>query len=110
MLNLLDSHDTHRFFSQVGKDKDKLLSALAITILFMGTPCIYYGTEILLEGGYDPDCRRTFDWDRDNWDMAFMEKVKQLLALKDRIISKGGIKIYAKHELFILERFLDEER
>ena len=111
MLNLLDSHDTHRFFSQVGKDKDKLLSALAITILFMGTPCIYYGTEILLEGGYDPDCRRTFDWDRDNWDMAFMEKVKQLLALKkDRIISKGGIKIYAKHELFILERFLNEEK
>jgi glycosidase len=28
-----------------------------------GAPCIYYGDEIGMEGGKDPDCRRTFPWD-----------------------------------------------
>src|SRR5699024_8199459 len=57
MLNLLDSHDTHRFLTQVGGDIQKLGCALAVLCLFVGAPCIYYGTEIGMEGGYDPDCR-----------------------------------------------------
>jgi glycosidase len=28
-----------------------------------GSPCIYYGTEIAMEGGHDPDCRRCMPWD-----------------------------------------------
>ena len=27
-----------------------------------GSPCLYYGTEIALEGGNDPDCRRPMPW------------------------------------------------
>ena len=27
-----------------------------------GSACIYYGTEIALEGGNDPDCRRPMPW------------------------------------------------
>ena len=27
-----------------------------------GSPCIYYGTEIAMEGGFDPDCRRCMPW------------------------------------------------
>ena len=29
-----------------------------------GSACIYYGTEIALEGGDDPDCRRPMPWHR----------------------------------------------
>jgi glycosidase len=29
-----------------------------------GAPCIYYGDEIGMEGGKDPDCRRAFPWDQ----------------------------------------------
>ena len=28
-----------------------------------GSPCIYYGTETAMEGGFDPDCRRCMPWD-----------------------------------------------
>ena len=28
-----------------------------------GAPCIYYGDEVGMEGGHDPDCRRAFPWD-----------------------------------------------
>lgn len=27
-----------------------------------GSPCIFYGTEVLLEGAHDPDCRRCMPW------------------------------------------------
>ena len=64
MLNLLDSHDTHRFFSEVEGDQEAMEAALCLLYLFPGVPCIFYGTEILTEGGYDPDCRRCMDWGR----------------------------------------------
>ena len=90
MLNLLDSHDTLRFFTEIGKDKKKLETALALTMFFPGTPCMYYGTEIAMEGAYDPDCRRCFDWDRSHWDMELMDKIKGLLALKKNPVLQWG--------------------
>lgn len=63
MLNLLDSHDTHRFFSEINLDEEKMNAALHLLYLFPGIPCIFYGTETLTQGGYDPDCRRCMDWD-----------------------------------------------
>lgn len=64
MLNLLDSHDTHRFYSEIGEDDNKLKAALCLLYLYPGVPCIFYGTEIKISGGYDPDCRRCMDWDK----------------------------------------------
>ncbi len=64
MLNLLDSHDTERFFTQVKEDRRLMKSALAMLFFYQGAPCIYYGTEVLLPGGYDPDCRRCMPWDK----------------------------------------------
>ena len=90
MLNLLDSHDTLRFYTEIGKDKKKLETALALTMFFPGTPCIYYGTEIAMEGGYDPDCRRCFDWDKSHWDMELMDKIKSLVALKKNPVLQWG--------------------
>lgn len=110
MMNLLDSHDTDRFYTWVGCDKNRLLSAAAVMVLFVGAPCIYYGTEILLEGGYDPDNRRCFDWDESRWDKECMEKIKALLALrKEKAVQTGGIRVYSKNELFVLRRFWEEE-
>ena len=63
MMNLLDSHDTDRFYSETGEDKDKLHAALCLLYLFPGSPSIFYGTEVYTPGGYDPDCRRCMDWE-----------------------------------------------
>lgn len=63
MMNLLDSHDTDRFYSETGEDKEKLHAALCLLYLFPGSPSIFYGTEVYTPGGYDPDCRRCMDWE-----------------------------------------------
>lgn len=62
LFNLLDSHDTNRLMDKV-KDKDVFYQQLAVLYTMPGSPCIYYGTEIAMEGSYDPDCRRCMPWE-----------------------------------------------
>ena len=104
-LNLLDSHDTHRILTQVGKSKDKLLAAIALMFAFPGVPCLYYGTEIGLEGGYDPDSRRTFDWDEKNWDKEFLNHIKAIISMKkNKCLQNGDVSISSKDDLLIIKR------
>lgn len=63
LFNLLDSHDTKRLRSQV-TNEGEFYQLLAILFAMPGSPCIYYGTEIMMEGNYDPDCRRCMPWSR----------------------------------------------
>ncbi|WP_238917918.1 glycoside hydrolase family 13 protein [Clostridium sp. YIM B02555] len=62
LFNLLDSHDTERLISRV-KDINVFYQQLAVLFTMPGSPCIFYGTEVALEGKYDPDCRRCMPWD-----------------------------------------------
>ncbi|ABX05711.1 MAG TPA: glycoside hydrolase family 13 protein [Herpetosiphon sp.] len=67
-FNLLGSHDTARFLSvaeEAGKwALERMKLAVLFKLIFPGAPCIYYGDEIGLHGGKDPDCRRCFPWDQ----------------------------------------------
>lgn len=112
MLNLLDSHDTHRFLTQLNGDEKKLESALAVLYMYIGAPCIYYGTEIGMEGGYDPDCRRPMDWRKTQEFNPLTKLIKQLASLKKNadILNKGEIRIYAKKDIFYLERRYENKK
>ena len=81
-LNLIDSHDTPRFLSCVRGDTDALRMAVMFLMTIPGAPCIYYGDEIALKGGADPDCRRAFPWERNRWDRAVFEDVKRFVCLR----------------------------
>ena len=78
-FNLLGSHDTPRMLTELGGDLARM--KLALTMLFTrpGTPCLYYGDEIGLQGGTDPDCRRCFDWDRSHWQPGLLQHVQGLI-------------------------------
>jgi neopullulanase len=67
-LNLLDSHDTPRLASLLRDDPRAVDLSVLLQATLPGAPCIYYGDEIGLEGGLDPDNRRAFPWDRGAWD------------------------------------------
>lgn len=106
MLNLLDSHDTHRFYKEVGQDRFKMKAALALLYLFVGAPCIFYGTEILTYGGYDPDCRRCMDWKKANIDGEYKDIYDLLKMLSDirksGELATGVVKIWAEKDTLIL--------
>ena len=81
-LNLLDSHDTPRFLSCAGGDKDSLKLAWLFLLAFPGAPCIYYGDEVGVDGENDPDCRKSFPWEENRWDTDLLAYVKELIALR----------------------------
>lgn len=79
-LSLLDSHDTSRFLTAVDGDLARMHLAVTLLFTYAGVPCIYYGDEIGLAGGGDPDCRRCFDWDRARWNAPLYEHYRRLIA------------------------------
>ncbi|HNB51246.1 MAG TPA: alpha-amylase family glycosyl hydrolase [Anaerolineales bacterium] len=109
-LNMLDSHDTPRALWLMGEDK----SALRLSVLFQmtmpGAPNIYYGDEIGMTGGPDPDCRRAFLWDQpETWDHDLREFYKQAIALRHAhpVLRTGGYAdLYAKGEVIAYGRRL----
>lgn len=77
-LNLLDSHDTPRLFSELDGDVARMRLAATLLFTWPGVPSIYYGDEIGLAGGADPDNRRCFDWDRAHWVAPLFEHYRRL--------------------------------
>ena len=82
MFNLLDSHDTERILWTANEDVQLVKSALAFLFLQKGTPCIYYGTELALTGGPDPDCRRCMPWERVSSDNDMLNFMKKLINIR----------------------------
>lgn len=82
--NLLGSHDTERLASLAGGDARKVKLLLGLLFALPGAPGIYYGDEIGLEGGPDPDCRRAFPWEPSRWNAERLDLVRSLIRLRLR--------------------------
>ena len=105
-LNQLDSHDTARFMELV--KHDPRLFKLAATLLFsyVGTPCIYYGTELAMLGSHDPDNRRCMPWERVD-KSEYLPLFKQLIKLRvsQPALQKGDyIPLYHDEQCFVFAR------
>lgn len=57
---------------------------LTILLTVLGSPSIYYGTEIALEGENNPDCRRLIPWSKLNEpNYCFLiDQLKSLLSIR----------------------------
>ena len=109
----LDSHDTERFKTMVNGSIEKLKLAFLLQMAFPGAPAIYYGDEIGLEGGKDPDSRRAFPWKKSSWDHDLRTWVKTLISLRKRIPSlrRGDFRgLLAEDDLYIFSRNLGEDK
>jgi glycosidase len=56
--------------------------AVMLQMTLTGAPCVYYGDEIGLEGGNDPDCRRSFPVGAAGRDEALRATFRDLIALR----------------------------
>ncbi len=60
LVTFFSNHDVRRLASAAGGDLSALKLAYALVLTMRGTPQLYYGDEIGLQGGDDPDNRRDF--------------------------------------------------
>ncbi len=111
-LNPLDSHDMPRFLTIASGDRSALQLATVFQFCFPGAPCVYYGSEIGIDGGYDPECRKTIPWDAtDRWDMAQHQLTKDCIALRQAnpALRTGELDVlYAQDKVFVMRRVLEE--
>jgi len=84
MTNFLGSHDTSRFATRCGGDIWKTYLGLFFQMTYVGTPTIYYGDEYGMQGGADPDNRRTFDWSQATTGNAAVALTQQLIRIRDQ--------------------------
>jgi len=96
-LNLLGSHDTPRLRSVVGDDLAAVRLATLLQMTLPGAPSVYYGDEIGLRGGNDPDCRRAFPWIEAHWDTGLRDTVRALIHLRraEPALRDGPVRIAA---------------
>ncbi|MBP1587226.1 MAG: glycoside hydrolase family 13 protein [Clostridia bacterium] len=74
LANMTGSHDVTRLMTEMmGASEGRRAAAArlvyayaAVMFTFPGVPLVYYGDETLLEGGEDPDNRRTYPWGRED--------------------------------------------
>ncbi len=111
-LNLLESHDTARFITTASGDRGSLILATLLTMTFPGAPCVYYGSEVGLSGGKDPDCRRGFPWDEAQWDQRLLTAHRELIALRHNhpaLRTANYREVAATDHLYVFERWNDAE-
>lgn len=82
LWNLIGSHDTSRILHRCGEDKRRQKLAAALQLLHNGMPMIYYGDEVAMTGGADPDCRRGMLWDEARQDRDMLRWYQSLIRIR----------------------------
>jgi len=91
MLNLLGGHDTPRLVTMGSGDRATVRLAMLAQMTLPGVPCIYYGDEVGLEGGMEPDSRGAFPWDSGAWDAETLAFTRSLImARREWPVLRGG--------------------
>lgn len=113
LFNLLDSHDTERISTTAKGDKNAIKAALVALFFQVGSPCIYYGTEVGLSGGEDPDCRRVMPWKKEQQDeelLAFVTKLIHLRQTYQTIIQNGKFSLESTEERLLRMTYTNEDK
>ena len=112
-LNLLSSHDMPRFLSLVSNDTRRLALAYLFLLTYPGSPCIYYGDEIGLNGGRDPMCRKSFPWDLNAWNQSLHDQIRDYTNLRQALpaLRTGGyIILHTEGQAFAYLRQDDNDK
>lgn len=82
LMNLLGSHDTARFLTECKGDQNLARLGASLLMTWPGSPSIYYGDELGMEGGPDPDNRRGMRWDLESSSNQMLSHYRKLVHLR----------------------------
>lgn len=112
-FNQLGSHDTRRILTITDGDKALVKLGVALLMNYVGIPCLYYGDEIGMEGGRDPDNRRCMLWDENDWDKDLRDYHQKVIAIRKSspALKRGGFQLlYAEGDIIVFQRQSPEQR
>lgn len=126
LMNLLSSHDQprslHVLGGPVGADADAMQRAkqrfrlaLLLQMTYPGAPAVYYGDEVGVTGGEDPDNRATYPWPDlgGRPDEVLRAEVRRLIALRRAhpVLARGslGAPLHADEHIVVWPRQLERD-
>ena len=84
LLNLIGSHDTARFLTECHDNIEKMKLAICFQFTYVGVPYIYYGDEIGLCGGEDPQNRKCMVWNEKFQNHDLLNFYKKMITIRKK--------------------------
>ena len=85
LFNLVGSHDTPRLLTECNDHVAKAKLIYTFLLTFIGTPCLFYGDEVGLTGGMDPECRKCMPWELPNQNLELFTHIQKLITLRKKV-------------------------
>ncbi|MGF1573817.1 MAG: alpha-amylase family glycosyl hydrolase [Sumerlaeia bacterium] len=107
--NVLENHDTPRLTHEVPDDETRCL-ARTMQFTLPGSPVIYYGGELGMQGGHDPGCRAPMRWDLVNDENPDYTHTRQLLSIhaENPALRIGNFRLLASEQVLAYLRKTDD--
>ena len=105
---MLDNHDTVRLATALPRREAREL-AQVLQFTLPAAPNLYYGSEVGMTGGDDPEMRGPMRWDLVRDDNPTLAWTRQLLALRKahRALRVGDFRLLESERLLAFERHTD---
>ena len=105
---MLDNHDTARIATTLPHEPSRRL-AQVLQFTLPGAPNLYYGSELGMAGGDDPEMRAPMRWDLARDDNPTLQWTRQLITLRKRhrALRVGDFRTLTAERLFAFERHTD---
>ncbi|OGR40818.1 MAG: hypothetical protein A2X35_09995 [Elusimicrobia bacterium GWA2_61_42] len=118
LVTFLDNHDKPRFNGPAGGTPaaaEQYLDALNFYFTARGIPCVYYGTEVMLPGGDEPDNRRMLGAEgiKSAANSPVYARLRELNAVRraSPALQKGSQKkLYAQKDQYVFRRDYGKSR
>ena len=109
LSNFTSTHDIPRILSILNDDINALKMFVVLLMTLPGVPMIYYGDEVGLKGGGDPDNRRPFPWNNMNTDIY--NHFKEMISIRKKFdaFKQGSIHFIEDNDFLIYERKYEDE-
>jgi len=106
---VIDNHDIPRIASQLPEVAQRRM-AQALQFTLPGAPNIYYGSEVGMVGGADPENRGPMRWDLVRADNPELTWIKQLITLRkqNRALRIGNFRLVDSNRLLAFERYTEQ--
>ena len=110
--NLLSSHDVKRFLNRCS-DVSSIYGPIFMQATFPGIAGIYYGDEIGLNGGNEPNNREAFPWnDEGSWDINLQNYIREIMNIKssNNILKYGNFQLLPnQNDAIVFRRALKDK-
>lgn len=81
LFNFVCSHDVDRLMTTCEGNENLVKIAYLLLLTYSGTPCIYYGDEVGMEGK-EPINRSPMIWDESKQNLVLKNHIKKLIAIR----------------------------